>query len=146
MNRITPTIKNGNLLLLISETFCLAPQLNLRVSIPTEDPDGKTIDDLIIDFKFKENLTELTSVSCTHTDGQIQIDLVNLKNSSLMGFTKPLTLTAGGIPLTIFLIGQALIDPNLPDKKVILMTLTIYKGNLDEEITNQESNKIRRIK
>lgn len=146
MNRITPTINNGNLLLLISETFCLTPQLSLRVSVPTVDANNKVLQDLIFNFKFIENSIRSKGVSATHSSGIIQIDLINFNNSSLMGFNKPLTLTAGGIPLTIFLVSQALLDPQSPDNKVILMTLTIYQGNLDDEISNQEKNKIRRIK
>jgi hypothetical protein len=146
MNRITPTINNGNLLLLISETFCLAPQLNLRVAVPIIDEKDKVLPELIFDFKFKENSNGARGVSATHSPGRVQIELINFNNTSLMGFTKPLTLTAGGIPLTIFLISQALIEPQSPDKKVILMTLTIYQGNLDNEISAQEKTKIRRIK
>lgn len=116
MNRIVPTLKNGNQDLVISETICIDPSLGLELSMPINSVKNLKI---IFNFGSKEN--QDTKVQTFVEGDNLKIKFSNFLNTLGTSLIHPLQFSVGNSSFLIRMYGFS----NNPN--TLCLTISIYR-------------------
>lgn len=118
MSKVIPKIFNGDLQLIISETFCCAPSKGIQVILPITSEKN-----LIFKFVFKiDRALSDRNIEVLQEDSELKFVLTNFVNSLGTSLSSPFSFNIGKENFSMQIFGIA------SSEDIICFTISVFKG------------------